>query len=107
MMEKKRIEEADRNVRQYVTDGLLKTRDDETKKLVPFFMVQAERSLRTAAVIFELSTDTAAKESMSLEKDFESHLWVIVTSYYSMFYAALALLARQGSGLGDTLFTRL
>jgi len=33
MMEKKRIEEADRNVRQYITDGLLKTRDNETKKL--------------------------------------------------------------------------
>jgi uncharacterized protein (UPF0332 family) len=95
-MEKKRIEEADSNVREYITDGLLKTRDDGTKKLVPFFMDQAERSLRTAAVIFELSTDTAAKDKMRLEKGFESHLWVIVTSYYSMFYAALALLARQG-----------
>ncbi len=28
--------------------------------------------------------------------DFESYLWVIVTSYYSMFYAATALLAKQG-----------
>jgi len=77
MMEKKRIEEASRNVRQYVTDGLLKTGDNEAKKLVPFFMDQAERSLRTAAVIFELSTDTAAKDAMRLEKGFESHLWVI------------------------------
>jgi len=100
MMEKKRIEEADSNVRQYITDGLLKTRDDETKKLVPFFMDQAERSLRTASVIFELSTDTAAKDAMRLEKGFESHLWVIVTSYYSMFYAALALLARQEIRVG-------
>jgi uncharacterized protein (UPF0332 family) len=99
-MEKKRIEEADRNVRQYITDGLLKTRDDETKKLVPFFMDQAERSLRTAAVIFELSTDTAAKDAMRLEKGFESHLWVIVASYYSMFYEALALLARKGIRAG-------
>jgi uncharacterized protein (UPF0332 family) len=103
MMEKKRIEEASRNVRQYVTDGLLKTGDNEAKKLVPFFMDQAERSLRTAAVIFELSTDTAAKDAMRLEKGFESHLWVIVTSYYSMFYAALALLARQGIRAGRQL----
>jgi uncharacterized protein (UPF0332 family) len=99
-MEKKRIEEADSNVRQYITDGLLKTRENETKKLVPFFMDQAERSLRTATVIFELSTDPAAKDAMKLEKGFESHLWVIVTSYYSMFYAALALLARQGIRVG-------
>ena len=47
MMEKKRIEEASRNVREYVTDGLLKTGDNEARKLVPFFMDQAERSLRT------------------------------------------------------------
>jgi uncharacterized protein (UPF0332 family) len=99
-MEQKRIEEADSNVRQYITDGLLKTREAETKKLVPFFMDQAEKSLRTAAIIFELSTDTAAKDAMRLEKGFESHLWVIVTSYYSMFYAALALLARQGIRAG-------
>jgi hypothetical protein len=91
MMEKKRIEEADRNVRQYIMDGLLKTRDSETKKLVSFFMDQAERSLRTAAVIFELSTDAAAKEAMRLEKVFQSHLWVIVTSYYSMFDALCGL----------------
>ena len=28
--------------------------------------------------------------------DFESYLWVIVSSYYSMYYAATALLASQG-----------
>jgi hypothetical protein len=66
MIEKKRIEEASRNVRQYITDGLLKIRDNESKKLVSFFMDQAERSLRTAAVIFELSTDAAAKDAMRL-----------------------------------------
>jgi len=100
MIEKKRIEEAARNVRQYIADGLLKTRDNESKKLASFFMDQAERSLRTASLIFELSTDSAAKETMRLERDFESHLWVIVTSYYSMFYAALALLASQGIRAG-------
>jgi hypothetical protein len=68
MMEKKRIEEAGRNVRQYITDGLLKTRDNESKKLVFFFMDQAERPLRTASVIFELSTDSVAKEAMRLEE---------------------------------------
>jgi len=103
MIENKRIEEASRNVRQYVTDGLLKTRDDESKKLVPFFMDQAEKSLRTASVVFELSTDSAAKDTMKLEKDFESHMWVIVISYYSMFYAALALLASQAIRAGRQL----
>jgi hypothetical protein len=43
MIEKKRIEEAARNVRQYTADGLLKTRDNESKKLASFFLDQAER----------------------------------------------------------------
>ena len=73
MIEKKRIEEASRNVRQYIADGLLKIRDNESKKLVSFFMDQAERSLRTASVIFELSTYSAAKDAMRLERDYESH----------------------------------
>jgi len=31
-----------------------------------------------------------------VSRDFEGYLWVIVSSYYSMFYAATALLASQG-----------
>jgi len=73
MIEKKRIEEASRNVRQYITDGLLKIRDNESKKLVSFFMDQAERSLRIASMIFELSTYSAAKDAMRLGRDYEFH----------------------------------
>jgi hypothetical protein len=72
-MEQKRIEEADRNVRQYITDGLLKTRDDETKKLVPFFMDQAEKSLRTAAVVLEPSAGAVAQDAMGLELSLSLH----------------------------------
>ncbi len=100
MIDKGRTDEASRNVRQYLVDGLLKIRDAESKRLVPFFMDQSERSLRTATLIFDLSTDEAAKEALRVEKNFESHLWVIVTSYYSMFYAALALLASEGIRAG-------
>jgi len=73
MMEKKRIEEASHNVRQYITDGLLKTRDNESKKFVSFFMDQAEKSLRTAAVILEPSTDAVAKDAMGLELSLRLH----------------------------------
>jgi uncharacterized protein (UPF0332 family) len=100
MIDKRRMDEASRNVRQYLADGFLKIRDIESKKLAPFFMDQSERSLRTATLIFDLSTDEAAKEALRVEKNFESHLWVIVTSYYSMFYAALALLASEGIRAG-------
>jgi len=33
---------------------------------------------------------------LKVESDFESYLWVIISSYYAMFYAATAILAKQG-----------
>lgn len=99
MIEKGRITEAARNVKQYMKDGLLR-RDNDVRKLVPFFLEHAQKSLRTGAVIFDVSTDEKTKETLGVERNFESHLWVIVTSYYSMFYAALALLANEGIKTG-------
>jgi uncharacterized protein (UPF0332 family) len=86
-----------------LAEGLLKTGNGELKRYVPFFIDHAEKSLRTATLILTLSTDFKAKQALRVEKDFESHLWVIVTSYYSMFYAALALLSSQGIRAGREL----
>ncbi len=96
MIEKSRIDEADRNVKQYVQDGLLKVNDKDITKFVGFFMTNANSSLETASVLFQVSDDSATKASLEMDTNFESYLWVIVSSYYSMFYAATALLASQG-----------
>jgi len=95
-MDKDRIEEANRNVRQYVEDGLLKINDKDAPKFVDFFMKNAESSLRTASILQQISDENELKQALKVGGDFESYLWVIVSSYYSMFYAATALLARQG-----------
>ncbi len=100
MIGEERVREARNNVRQYIADGLLRVKDDGIKRFVPFFMEQAEKSLRTADFIHGLSTSDSVKETLGVEKNFESYVWVIVTSYYSMFYSALALLAREGIRVG-------
>lgn len=96
MIEKSRIEEADRNVSRYIADGLLKTQNEEVKEFIGFFMSNADSSLETASLLFQVSDDANAKDQLRMRRDFESYLWVIVSSYYSMFYAATALLASQG-----------
>lgn len=95
MIDKERLNEAKRNVKQYVDDGLLKLNDRDAPKFVGFFMTNAESSLRTASVLQQISDENALKETLKTGMDFESYLWVIVTSYYAMFYAATALLAKQ------------
>ena len=96
MIEKPRIDEASRNVNRYIQDGLLKVKNEEVKKFVDFFMSNADSSLETASLLFQVSDDSRAKDELKVRKDFESYLWVIVSSYYSMFYAATSLLASEG-----------
>ena len=96
MIEKRRIEEAKNNVKQYIDEGLLRTGDKDASKFVEFFLKNAESSLQTASILQEISDQQELKHTLKLSIDFESYLWVIVASYYSMFYAATALLASQG-----------
>ncbi len=97
MIEKERIDEAKRNVKQYIDEGLLKVKDKDAQKFVSFFMKNAESSLQTASILQEISDEAILKNTLKVSNDFESYLWVIVSSYYSMFYAATALLASQGT----------
>ena len=96
MIDKERINEAKRNVKQYVDDGLLKLNDKDSPRFVGFFMANAESSLRTASVLQQISDEDSLKETLKIGSNFESYLWVIVSSYYAMFYAATAILAKQG-----------
>ena len=59
-------------------------------------MRNAESSLQTAALLYQISEEKMTKGLLKVSAGFESYLWVIVCSYYSMFYAATALLAGEG-----------
>jgi uncharacterized protein (UPF0332 family) len=96
VIRRERIAEAERNVRQYIDDGLLRVKDKDAPKFAGFFMKNAESSLQTASILQQISDERDLKNALKTSADFESYLWVIVSSYYSMFYAATALLARHG-----------
>jgi predicted nucleotidyltransferase len=55
MIAGERIKEADRNVKQYIADGLLRIKDESIKKFTGFFMRNAESSLQTAALLYQIS----------------------------------------------------
>ena len=96
MIDPERINEAKKNVKQYADEGLLKVNDKDASRFVGFFLANAESSLRTASVLEQISDDESLKETLQVGSNFESYLWVIVSSYYAMFYAATAILAKQG-----------
>jgi hypothetical protein len=64
MIEKVRLEEAKRNVKTYIADGLLKTGDKDAARFCDFFMANADSSLRTASILQEISDENSLKETL-------------------------------------------
>src|SRR3989338_6698456 len=88
MLDKKRIQEAESNVQQYLQEGILKKQINKTA--MEMYIENSELSLQTAQKILSLES-----------KDYQPYLWVIVTSYYSMYYISNAVLLKLGYKVGD------
>lgn len=84
MLSSKRIEEAKSNVGSYLSEGLLEKRS--------FQMLVFQTYMRNHRESLEV-----AKE---IHKQKLSPLWVIIASYYSMFYIANAVLCKLGYKTG-------
>lgn len=82
------IKEAESNVKQYLEDGLLKKQVNNTAKLM--YIENSEVSLQTAQKLLALES-----------KEYNPSLWIIVSSYYAMYYIANAVLLHVGYKVGD------
>lgn len=87
------------NINIYQRDGLFKK--GEYSNLIEFYINAAKKTLQTADSLMQISEDNELKKKLGLLDNFETYLWVITTSYYSMFYMVNALLSKNGIKLGD------
>lgn len=85
MLTDKRIKEAKNNVKAYLSDGLLSEASFD-KQVFNVLENNANESLSVAEILY---------------KGKYSWLWVIVTSYYSMYYIANAVLSNLGYKVGE------
>ncbi len=85
MLDEKRINEAEKNVRNYLQSGMLK-KTPHREEIITILHNNANDSIEIA-------------EFLSENK--KSDLWIIVTSYYSMFYISNAALFKIGYKAGD------
>jgi uncharacterized protein (UPF0332 family) len=93
MLENKQIEEAKRNALRSINDGkIIQTKESKNTE---FFIKNSRDSLDSAKVLFELSINKKSRDSIGMP-NFNGFLWVINSSYYSMFYMARALLESIG-----------
>ncbi len=84
MLSNERIKEAQSNVKLYLADGLLK-KEKRNELIFQTYMRNHTESLLVAKKLFN---------------DNISPLWVVVTSYYSMFYISNAMIYTLGYKVG-------
>ena len=85
MLSKQRVEEAEKNVKSYLQDGLIK-KEPFRKIVYDTYMRNHRESLIAARKLLNENV---------------SNLWAIVISYYSMFYIANAILYKSGYKVGS------
>ena len=85
MLNEKRIKEAETNIKSYLREGLIK-KEQFNDVVFKVLMNNSNESIETATF---------------LSNNKKSSLWIIVSSYYSMFYIANAVLYKSGYKVGD------
>ena len=85
MLSKERIKEAEINVKSYLDEGLLK-KAELRLQIMKILLANAKESLRASEELHQNKT---------------SDLWVIVCSYYAMYYYSNAVLLKLGYKVGD------
>ncbi len=85
MLDNKRIKEAENNVKSYLSEGLLK-KTALNPQITNILLRNAKESLRVAEEVSQKNL---------------SELWVIVCSYYAMYYYANAVLLKLGYKVGE------
>ena len=85
MLDIDRIREAENNIKAYLEEGLIKKKEFN-KQIFNTYLKNADESLSVAQLVSERKVST---------------LWVIVCSYYAMYYIANALIYQSGYKVGD------
>ena len=93
MLQEKKFKEAESRIKQFIRVGTIKTKENPER--VDFYLKNADDSIDSAKALFELSTNQDKQQYLGFTS-FNSLLWVVNTSYYSMFYMARALLENAG-----------
>lgn len=107
MLNDKKLKEIEKNVARLRNEGEI-AKNEKYKRLSEFYTENALMSLNTAKILDNISNETSVKRQLDfIDDNFETYLWIINTSYYSMFYMAGALLAKIGIKIKSTIGVHL
>lgn len=93
MLDETKIGESKKRVEFFIKEG--KIIKEKEGRYIDFFIDNSKDSFNSAKLLFDVSTKEKLKNYLGFS-DFNGFLWVVNTSYYSMFYMVRALLESKG-----------
>ena len=79
----------------YLKEGQI-AKDKSVIALAKKYLEKAKSNLVTMQVLSELNLNKKARELLKIPQYYNSDEWVVISGYYSMYSAALALVAKIG-----------
>jgi len=95
MLDNKDLEIIKRNIENLMKEEKIIIDKKDKGKFTNFFLENSKKSFDSAKVLMEISNNIKLKESLGYP-NFDGYLWVINSSYYSMFYMVRSLLENVG-----------
>lgn len=95
MPENKELEIVKKEIENLISQGKIIVNKNEKDRFSKFFLENSKKSFDSAKILMEASTNKKLQEELGYP-EFDGSLWVINSSYYSMFYMVRALLENSG-----------
>ena len=95
MLEDKELDIIKSNVEKLMKEDKIIINKQEKGRFTSFFLENSRKSFDSAKLLMEVSNKQELQEKLGYP-DFDGYLWVINSSYYSMFYMVRALLESAG-----------
>jgi uncharacterized protein (UPF0332 family) len=84
-----------KDIKQLIEEGYI-SKDDSVKNLSKKYLQKARNNLVTMSLLSDINNNQKVRDLLKIPSDYNCDEWVVITAYYSMYAAALALIAKIG-----------
>ena len=91
MLDNKDLDKIKREIENLINQNKIIVEKNTKGKFTDFFLENSRKSFDSAKALMDISTNQKLQETLGYS-NFDGSLWVINSSYYSMFYIARGLL---------------
>ena len=86
----------ERSIKFYLQKELL-IKEESVKSLAKEYLAKSKNNLMTLKILAEVQNDKEFRERLNIPESYSTYEWMVITGYYAMYTAALALLAKIGA----------